>query len=84
MSRRATADVELSVGDKRKIMDACLRLGYSKHTCYQYTSGLKIVTFKLPWELVAALDRLARRKGMSRSELIREAVIRLLEEEGEL
>ncbi len=43
---------------------------------------LKIVTFKLDEALLEALDRYARMKRMSRSEAIREAIKRLLEEEG--
>ncbi len=43
---------------------------------------LRIVTFKVDEGLLEALDRYARMKRMSRSEAIREAIRRLLEEEG--
>ena len=43
---------------------------------------LRIVTFKVDESLLEALDRYARMKRMSRSEAIREAIKRLLEEEG--
>ena len=43
---------------------------------------LKIVTFKVDEALLEALDRYAKMKRMSRSEAIREAIKRLLEEEG--
>ncbi len=46
------------------------------------TDMLKIVTFKLDEALLEALDRYARMKRMSRSEAIREAIKRLLEQEG--
>lgn len=42
----------------------------------------RIVTFKVDVEVLEALDRLARRKRVSRSELIREAITRMLIEEG--
>lgn len=42
----------------------------------------RIVTFKVDVEVLEALDRLARRKRVSRSELIREAITRMLMEEG--
>lgn len=42
---------------------------------------LKIVTVKMPEELVKALDHYARRYGMNRSEIIRRALRMLLEEE---
>ena len=42
----------------------------------------RIVTFKVDVEVLEALDRLARRKRVSRSELIREAITRMLVEEG--
>jgi len=42
----------------------------------------RIVTFKVDVEVLEALDKLARRKRVSRSELIREAITRMLIEEG--
>jgi len=42
----------------------------------------RIVTFKVDVEVLEALDKLARRKRVSRSELIREAITRMLMEEG--
>ena len=42
---------------------------------------LRIVTVKMPEELVEALDKYARRYGMNRSEIIRRALRMLLEEE---
>jgi len=43
---------------------------------------LRIVTFKVDEGLLEALDRYARMKRVSRSEAIREAIKRLLEQEG--
>ena len=40
--------------------------------------GLRIVTVKMPPELVHRIDRVARRLGVSRSELIRRAAEELL------
>ncbi len=42
----------------------------------------RIVTFKIEEELLAALDRYARSKRLTRSEVIREAIERLLASEG--
>ncbi len=42
----------------------------------------RIVTFKIDSELLKILDRYAKSKRMTRSEVIREAIIRLLESEG--
>ena len=42
----------------------------------------RIVTFKVNVEVLEALDKLARRKRVSRSELIREAITKMLMEEG--
>lgn len=42
----------------------------------------RIVTFKVDVEVLEALDRLARKKRVSRSELIREAITKMLMEEG--
>ena len=42
----------------------------------------RIVTFKVDVEVLEALDKLARRKRVSRSELIREAITKMLMEEG--
>jgi len=41
----------------------------------------RIVTFKIDENLLNAIDRFATRRGMARSELIREALITLLAEE---
>ncbi len=42
----------------------------------------RIVSFKISSELLKLLDRYARRKRMTRSEVIREAIVRLLRSEG--
>ncbi len=42
----------------------------------------RIVTFKIDSRLLWLLDRYARRKRMTRSEVIREAIVRLLKSEG--
>ena len=41
---------------------------------------LRVVSVKMPEELLELLEELARRRGLSRSELIRRAIIRYLEE----
>ena len=41
-------------------------------------SESRIVTLKMPIEMIEMLDEIARRKGVSRSELIREAVSKYL------
>ena len=46
------------------------------------TVPLRIVTFKVDEELLRRLDCYAAARGVSRSEAIREAIKRLLEEEG--
>jgi len=38
----------------------------------------KVVTFKLPKEMLEKLDEVSRKRGVSRSQLIREAIERLL------
>jgi metal-responsive CopG/Arc/MetJ family transcriptional regulator len=42
----------------------------------------RIVTFKIDSRLLWLLDRYARRKKMTRSEVIREAIVKLLKSEG--
>lgn len=42
----------------------------------------RIVTFKIDEALLELLDEYARREGRSRSEVIREAIVRLLRSEG--
>ena len=42
----------------------------------------RIVTFKIDIALLRLLDRYARRRRLTRSEVIREAIIKLLESEG--
>ncbi len=42
----------------------------------------RIVTFKLDEELLRVLDRYAKMKGLSRSEVIRAAIETLLQKEG--
>ncbi len=42
----------------------------------------RIVTFKIDEELLALLDAYAKSKDMTRSEVIREAIIQLLKSEG--
>ncbi len=42
----------------------------------------RIVTFKIDTRLLRLLDRYAKRRRLTRSEVIREAIIRLLESEG--
>jgi len=42
----------------------------------------RIVTFKIEEELLAALDRYARARRLTRSEVIREAIEKLLVSEG--
>ncbi len=46
------------------------------------SKGLRIVTFKVDPPTLEALDRLAATLGVSRSDLIREAIERLLDEYG--
>ncbi len=41
----------------------------------------RIVTFKMPDEMLERLDAYASRRGMARSEVIREAIIALLARE---
>jgi metal-responsive CopG/Arc/MetJ family transcriptional regulator len=41
----------------------------------------RIITFKMPVELLERLDAYASRRGMARSEVIREAIIALLARE---
>lgn len=43
---------------------------------------LRVVTFKLDHEILEVLDRYAKEKRKHRSEVIREAIIRFLREEG--
>ena len=38
----------------------------------------KVVTFKLPKEMLEKLDEVSKRKGVTRSQLIREAIERAL------
>jgi len=38
----------------------------------------RVVTFKLPKEMLEKLDEVSKRKGVTRSQLIREAIERLL------
>ena len=45
-------------------------------------NGLRVVTFKIEPATLEALDKLASLLGLSRSELIREAIEKLLEEYG--
>ena len=45
------------------------------------SSKLVVVTFKLDIEMLRAIDMLAYKKGLNRSELIRLALARLLKEE---
>ena len=42
----------------------------------------RIVTFKIDSRLLRLLDRYARKRRLTRSEVIREAIVRLLESEG--
>ncbi|ABM81444.1 ribbon-helix-helix protein, CopG family [Hyperthermus butylicus] len=42
----------------------------------------RIVTFKIEEELLALLDRYAKSRRLTRSEVIREAIEKLLESEG--
>ncbi len=43
---------------------------------------MRVVTFKMPEEVLDILDEYARSRGISRSEAIREAISQLLEREG--
>ncbi len=47
-------------------------------TCYISGESVKIVTFKLDDKLLEKIDRMAQREGISRSEVIREAIINYL------
>ena len=42
----------------------------------------RIVTFKIDSRLLRLLDRYARKRRLTRSEVIREAIVKLLESEG--
>jgi len=44
--------------------------------------AIRVVTFKVDEEVVEELDRLAKRRRLTRSELIREAIERYLREQG--
>ena len=40
---------------------------------------MRVVTFKLEEEILEKVDRIARREGLSRSELIRKAIVTFIE-----
>jgi metal-responsive CopG/Arc/MetJ family transcriptional regulator len=46
-----------------------------------YFEGIRIVTVKMPESLYEALDRYAINHNLSRSEVVRLAILRFLEEE---
>ncbi len=54
------------------------RVSYLGRECLVNGDMLKIVTFKLDERLLERIDRIAEREGISRSEVIREAIINYL------